>query len=237
MKFWTVQTFDPNMVPAWVSASFEKVIPYVTAFLPAKHPHRNGAVCPFMPKALKEDLIYFTFFDSRGLTASDALMKSCLNHFEANVGERSGATIVLFKEDFDITDLFRIHVRHKKACIAREIMLGVLYDKSSAPSLHSPNFFPLRTPIPTLVFRNLTVQDLIFLDPQHHSPRDRQAFLSVFISKFSSNDGKSHFYKSRVDEATVLRDHYARSRASLNRKLIAVIVCGAAIFSALVWWL
>lgn len=58
--FWTPQTFNPLTVSAEVTTAYKTILPYVTEFLCAEHPYRKGAVCPFVPKSLKDGNIFFT---------------------------------------------------------------------------------------------------------------------------------------------------------------------------------
>lgn len=184
MQYWTPERFQAAIVPKWVETCYLGVLPYITDFLTSKHPRRKGAVCPFVPAAVKTGHIFFTYFDFEGVVHWDECITQCLNVFEDEIGDRDGAVIILLSPDVPIEDVLKTHVRNKLKCIKRSVMLGVLYRENSAASIHDSLYFPLRTPTPILVMRNMTSSDLLFLDPGHYSRRDRMGFLSVFIRNY-----------------------------------------------------
>ncbi|MCY1548476.1 hypothetical protein D9M68_845910 [compost metagenome] len=77
-----------------------------------------------------------------------------------------------------------------------------------APSLHSEKYFPLRTPSPILVLRDLTPSDLVFLEPGHYSSWAKYGFLRSFIKEFSSSN--SGYAKRQVDLARQLMNKYKK---------------------------
>lgn len=205
MKIWTLETYDPSTLPNWVNENYEKILPYVTNFLTSKHPHRNGIMCPFVPKAIKQDTMHFTFFNGEKYKDDPNLIKKCIRHFKENIGTGTGATIIIFQENFSIHELLAIHIKHKIECIKNFIMLGALYENNSAPSLHCADYYPLRTPTPSLVLRNITSSDLTFLEPEHYSPFAKSIFLSAFIKRFSIESASSKFAATQVSLAISAR--------------------------------
>ncbi|WP_347881646.1 DUF6875 domain-containing protein [Pseudomonas sp. GD03867] len=204
-QIWTIGDSAPVDSPKFVQSCYESVTPYVEGFLTALHPYRNGVMCPFMPKALAEKNIYFTYFDSKDTDQRlQHLIGKCINFYKSRPNTSFGAVIILFEQDFDILRLLRMHIDAKANCIKNELMIGALYKDSQAPSLHSADYFPLRTPTPTLVLRDLTAQDLQFLNPGHYGVISKLKFLNSFIKKFSTPDMKGHT-KIKVTEAIMLR--------------------------------
>ncbi len=57
--YWTTQTFDKSKVSEIIQLAYSELLPYVTLFLCAQHPYRGGKVCPFVPKALENEAIFF----------------------------------------------------------------------------------------------------------------------------------------------------------------------------------
>jgi hypothetical protein len=161
-----------------------------------------------MPKALASKNVYFSYFDSQKSDQDlQKLITHCVDYYKGRTGDSFKALIILFEQDFDILRLLRAHIDTKVFCIKNEVMIGALYRDSDAPSLHSSNYFPLRTPIPTLVLRDLTAHDLQFLSPGHYGILARLKFLNVFIRKFSLLADKE-YTKDRVKEAIFLRNKY-----------------------------
>lgn len=208
MYTWRIDSFKESELPEWVIENYLKLKPYVAEFLTSKHPHRNGVMCPFMPKALSEGHVYFSYFEGSSRKNSKKFIKDHLSFFEENIGRKHGAIIIIFKEDFDISELLRIHIKNKEQCINKFIMLGALFENSSAPSLHNDAYFPLRTPIPTLVMRDLTSSDLVFLEPGHYSSRIKYNFLSAFIKRFSEGQKNSAFTAAQIKKAEEIRERY-----------------------------
>ncbi|WP_460121000.1 DUF6875 domain-containing protein [Pseudomonas sp. S2_C03] len=208
MHIWSINEPVPTHSPRFVSASCDGVMPYLRIFLTAPHPHRKGVMCPFMPKALTDNNIHLTYFETHN---SDGqlleLIRSCVAFYKQRSNPSFGAVIILLEREFDIARLLRIHVSAKPDCIREELMIGALYKDSQAPSLHANNYFPLRTPSPTLVIRDLTAQDLQFLTPGHYGIFSKLNFLNSFINKFSGAQLKG-YAKVKVTEAVLIRRRY-----------------------------
>src|SRR3989344_8852197 len=112
-RFWTVSTFRPEHVAPFATTSFAEVLPYVTGFLCAPHPHREGPVCPFVPSALKKNNIFFT------TCAEDDTLQAHTTHIERSiefylshkVGTIGfGALIILFPKEYNIGKLLELHL-------------------------------------------------------------------------------------------------------------------------------
>nr|WP_126329803.1 hypothetical protein [Moraxella cuniculi] len=155
----------------------------------ADHPFRKGAVCPFVPSAIKYNNIYFTYFDNADENQVCILIDKLITEYLGikNASKNKYLSIiVLFPENYSIETLAKVHIQSKIPCINNHIMLGVLFADNNAPSLHSTSFFPLRTQVPCLVMRDLTVHDLLFLNPKHYSIKQRINFLQKFIERFNN---------------------------------------------------
>jgi len=223
---WTIDAYAAESIPHFAVESYEAVLPYIVDFLSSKHPYRKGKVCPFVPMALKQKRIFFTAFEedlsSQNFKkeATSFLFSCCDYYLKTKTNDQSfGALIVLFPPDFPITKLLEIHLDAKEFCVKKSLMLGALWRDNQAKSLHCDDFFPLRTPTPILVLRDLTLPDLLFLSPRHYGVRKRILFLTSFINRFRCNkDGQNQ--RSEVIEAIKLRKKY-RFRLGL-----IYIVCG-----------
>ena len=205
---WTQQTWDPEAAPDWVRESYQQVLPYVTAFLPGSHPYRAGPVCPFVPGALRRDRISF----AEGVANGDAKqqaerLRECVDAFLSGK-QGFSALLVLLPEDYDIAELVETHRLMKEYCVRRQLMLGALWPSNQAPSLHSEDYFPLRTPVPSLVVRDMVVGDLRFLDPDHYSMFRRLVFLRAFMRKFREQASRSGAEVTEYDKARSLARQY-----------------------------
>lgn len=229
---WTIGDSAPADAPLFVESCYKSVTPYLEKFLTASHPYRNGVMCPFMPKALADKNIYFAYFDASNTDKNlQALIEYCVDFYKSSPKASFGAVIILFEHEFDILRLLRAHIAAKTYCIRNELMIGALYEDSQASSLHSEEYFPLRTPTPVLVLRDLTAQDLQFLDPGHYGIISKLKFLNSFITKFSTPSTKG-YTKTKVDEAKILRQQYVYKLGILALVFLvsALIVAGLTIF-------
>jgi len=186
---WTRDLPDPVSKPAFVTEVFFGVSTYVTAFLTAKHPFRRGSVCPFVALALKKNGIFYTYVDEE--RESDAIKRvlECMERYlELKFAAESNfsSMIILFRKEFPIRSLLKIQNDCKEACVNRNLMIGALYPKNPSPSLNSKTYFPLRTPSPVIVLRDLTAVDLLFLHTSRYSLKKRMTFLTAFIKRFGA---------------------------------------------------
>lgn len=222
--FWSIESYNGNIISSEIKKLYEGVLPYIKNFLCSPHPDRKGNVCPFVPAAVKRDTIYFSYFfedDSKVdflQHSKDFIKKSIIFYIKKKEQSKYfGALIILFPHDYDILKLLEIHLINKQQCVENQLMIGALWDKNQAQSLHNPNFFPLRTPTPILVIRDLTIHDLIFLDPKYYNIKMRIQFLNTFIKKFGGENYRT-VDNAFVKEALVLKSYYRRKENI--RKLI-----------------
>ncbi|MCB2251320.1 hypothetical protein KTQ74_05380 [Pseudomonas chlororaphis] len=193
-NFYSISEFNEDRVPGFAANAYKLTLPYVTQFLTARHPHRNGAVCPFVAGALKNETLYFSFADFHEKHDWAVFIEHCIKFMNSKrVDNKPGrALIILLPENFDLEVLLRIHVDNKVKCVESFLMLGALYKESNAKSLHSADFFPLRTPTPTLVIREITAGDLVFLEPGHYSMATRLKFLGSYVRRFATPQSSAY---------------------------------------------
>lgn len=192
-NIWSISTSIDD-IPLKAKSFYELVLPYVTDFLCAEHPYRKGVMCPFVPSAIKNDLIFFTYSEEENIDKCVALVKNLMMEYikvrENDNEDKYISFILMFPEEFKIETLLDIQHLSKVFCIENNIMIGALYKESNAPSLHNDDYFPLRTQVPCIVMRDLTSQDLVFLDPDQYSIDKRIGFLNSFINRFALSTKK-----------------------------------------------
>lgn len=235
--FWTISSFSPEGLPAFAVSAFEEVRPYVEAFLCAPHPFREGAVCPFVPSALKHDRIFFTTC-AESDTPQDhaACIRQCVSFYLARKNESGGfgALIILFPKEYDTGQLLELHFQNKEECVLQSLMLGALYATNQASSLHNKEYFPLRTPTPILVIRDMVVSDLIFLDPRRYNIHKRLKFLEAFIKAFASQKGPTA--QAQVQEALRLHQYYkSKQRIRYSLKVGGLTIASIILIFLLFW--
>jgi hypothetical protein len=222
-EYWPLQGPIPDHVPEWAREAFENIVPYVRDFLCAKHPKREGKVCPFVPAAIRNQRLLFTSASpSQDHFEHKTRIRKAVDYYLSTKRKPTsfGSIIILFPDDFDIGTLLQLHFENKEYCIRNFLMLGALYETNMAPSLHGETFFPLRTPSPTLVIRDLVPSDIQFLDPQHYSERMRLLFLNIFVTRFGGIENQRE--RNEVSRAIELIRYY-ETRARLRTMVLALL--------------
>lgn len=222
-RFWNPATFDATALPAFVPDAYDAVLPYIRTFLGATHPYRNGVICPFLPTALEEDTIFFTWCDP-GDAEDDgaALVEECIRFFDtARSQHQFGALIVLLPDSFSVPLLDRIQRRNHPDCVRASLMIGILHPENLNSSIHSLEFMPLRTPSPVLVLRDMCASDLMFIEPETFPIRQRIDFLKGFIQRFGDEDAPGTV-ETQIDYARALLQQYARETDRIRKKRIGI---------------
>lgn len=208
-RLWKPGDCPPDGSRPWVHASHNAVVPYVREFLTAPHPYRPGAMCPYVPRALRSGSIYLT----AGIpdVPPSKLLKTTRSAIETFLKARDpgnvSALIVLFPDGHPLEGLLHIHRDLKIWCVQRNLMVGVLSPQSDAWSIHSRDFFPLRTPIPTLVVRDMAPFDTQFLIDGPYNLHHRISFLSAYLQRFEHSP---HSNRPEVEYARSLYRRYIR---------------------------
>ena len=213
--FWSPEEYDPSSLPRWVADSYDRVLPYAREFLCAKHPYREGRVCPFVPSALRSGTILFSHCaESSSKAAQVQRVRLSAEHLvdKRGLSPSSSALLILFPHDYSVQELLDVHLETKEYCVRRSLMIGALFPDSMARSLHSADFFPLRTPIPTLVIRDMVLSDLQFLDQERFSLSNRIIFLSCFLATFEG--AENHLAREQLKKANRLKIRYVVARGA-----------------------
>ena len=76
-------------------------------------------------------------------------------------------------------------------------MIGEFHAYNNSCGLRNPDFFPLRTPYPTLALRHMVPTDLAFLDVDKYPVDTRRAFLSSFLQRFGDETERKEVREAR----------------------------------------
>lgn len=209
--FWSIQTFDPKQTSEATQLVYNEILAYVQSFLVSQHPHRGGTMCPFVPKALKYDRIFFSESSKRdNARGHKEKIIECINFFKAESATTDvlGSLIILFPSNYEISKLLEIHRDNRMLCIRNGLMMGALYPTNQAPSLHNKEYYPSRTPSPTLVLRNMVPNDLVFLGPSLEISKNKLVFLHIFLSLFRKDSAVN--IQKYITDAEHLYQKYTR---------------------------
>lgn len=155
---------------------------------------RSGPVCPFLPRALKQDSVMFQTINAGELAADqiDELVKQYASLFlitEPTKGNaRLNKTIVLIFqgiEERSVRETIELtHQRLKPYFVERGLMLGEFHKDHQAGGVRNENFRPLQSPLPLLVIRYMVPSDLTFLDRSSDPRHLRVRFVGAYNRLF-----------------------------------------------------
>lgn len=190
-KGWNIKTGSQS------TKASRTVMSWIQNFVAKAHPElgRSGPVCPFLPRALRENSLTFQTVDANALTDEqlDQLVKQHAAHFlamEPTSGKaRLNKTIVLIFQGIADKDACSVieaaHSRLKPYFVERGLMLGEFHKSHQAPGVHNVNFRPLQSPLPLLVIRYMVPSDLQFLDRDGYAPELRESFVRSYKQIFA----------------------------------------------------
>lgn len=166
-------------------------------------------MCPYVPGALRSGSIYFAAgeLEVNAQELVEATQATIRKFCGMRCVDVPSALIILFPHTERLDNLLHIHREMKVACVRKHLMVGVLSPQSEAWSIHSRDFFPLRTPAPTLVVRDMALFDIEFLIDGPYNTHQRIAFLEAYLQRFDSG---RHSDRVEVYRARELLRRYER---------------------------
>ncbi|WP_375080416.1 DUF6875 domain-containing protein [Microbacterium sp. CR_7] len=99
---------------------------------------------------------------------------------------RYSALVILYPMSSSSEFVSEVQRRAKVAAIRESLMVGALFAHNNAESVHGDDYFPLRTPVPTIVYRDMVPFDLLFLNEPRFSARRRAEFLRRYIEQYEN---------------------------------------------------
>merc|ERR1711916_39272 len=75
----------------------------------------------------------------------------------------------------------------KPEFVARGLMVGEFHLNNNQGGLRNPEFYPLRTPFPSLAIRHMVPSDVVFLSPDQYSAQQRVDFLESYVGLFKDS--------------------------------------------------
>lgn len=171
---------------------------WVKNFLGKPHPElgRSGAVCPFIPRALKLNTIQLAVIRTKNLEPQQ--IEEIVKHYrEVFLNLEPGKEELAFHKSImlifpDIPEaaacqlIDGVQQRLKPFFVEAGLMLGEFHQRNESPGLHNVNFRPLRSPIPMLAIRFMTESDLPFLDRLTDNPAVRIQYLEAYLKQMST---------------------------------------------------
>lgn len=164
---------------------------WMDEFLVLPHPDlgRAGVVCPFMTRALRDELVELVPFDATaGADALRALARDLRDGLEKRAVDAGALRIYLATvivphgaPDGAMREVVeQVQLELKDEFVERGLMIGEFWPEHTGTGLHNADFRPLAAPIPMLAMRHMVLTDLAFLSGGH-VPADQQLF---FLAHF-----------------------------------------------------
>ncbi|OTA17852.1 hypothetical protein Xvie_00524 [Xenorhabdus vietnamensis] len=150
------------------------------------HPElgRSGVVCPYTPISMKKETFWLTEIKTKDRTAEeirqDIISLSYLFHEqEPRTGEATQfKTIVSVWDDIHSEEnIARLHYEMKPIFLHAGLMLGEFFSSCEKKGLRNSDFYPLRSPVPLLVVREMLEFDIAFLS-------DSVEYVKEYIHKY-----------------------------------------------------
>jgi Domain of unknown function (DUF6875) len=192
--------YTPSEIDHLQSAqpALSEIVSWLRNFLAKPHPAlgRPGAVCPFVPLALRLNTIWLTEVPTANPDEEQIkeIVMKCRDLFlelEPRIGENAEFKSILIvftglaKED---APRFIDGIQHmlKPYFVKAGLMIGEFHQSNNTPGLHNPEFFPLRSPIPMLAIRFMVESDIVFLTREIDAPDLRISYLKAYLRRMES---------------------------------------------------
>lgn len=160
--YWTLNSAPEIFDCPKIARAYRDIVPYIEQFLTSKHPHRDGDVCPFIRNAISDDVLLFSSFNigaKRNEVVAD--IKRTIGHFVdwKSSNRTLGACVIFFAETKREAWIKSIHNELIGYAVDRNLILGNCHPNSPSHSFHSRDWFPLRTPHPLFIVRDMVAND------------------------------------------------------------------------------
>eukprot|EP01062_Namystynia_karyoxenos_P062101 TRINITY_DN55028_c0_g1_i1.p1 TRINITY_DN55028_c0_g1~~TRINITY_DN55028_c0_g1_i1.p1 ORF type:complete len:625 (+),score=168.33 TRINITY_DN55028_c0_g1_i1:119-1876(+) len=198
---------------------------YVREFL-AKPNHlvgRKGSTCPFIPTALRRDTVFMCcVFVTAEHSVDDVkdIVRRYVAQFE-NFQPTSG-TAALYRTLLICFPLIplelcgeyidRVQFELKGEVLKKGMMIGENHLHNNGQGLHN-EWYPLRTPHPTLALRHMVPGDLVFLTPGKYPIEVRHDFIGSFVRTFETPEGRRRVSDKQLQFA---RDELAQIESEMK---------------------
>eukprot|EP00128_Syssomonas_multiformis_P014837 Colp12_sorted_trinity150504_noHs@1235 len=219
----------PLVVPKWtpeVHEVYQKTLCYVRDFLAKSHPlvGRPGPTCPFVPLALRKNLCFLSVVNTGPGTTRRSLVKfvrSYLTRFQ-EIEPRTGKdavykAVILVFPDIAVEDAFEyidgVQNELKEEFVENGLMIGEFHMYNNTPGMRNPDWYPLRTPYPSLAMRHMVPTDLVFLSNERYGPEKRKKFLEAYLRTFGSDADDANTKKNKKDVETAKQELEQATRA------------------------
>ncbi len=170
------------------------VMHWISSFVAKPHGKlgRTGAVCPYVPPALKISTLWLTVVD-RDYLSEEEMCQTVTEYLtvyhglepRGGEGKQFKTLVVIFPKITHERALSLVAGAQrimKPTIVGEGLMLGEFFEGNDSRGLYNPDFHPLRSPIPLFVYRQLVPNDLVFLTKPSDPPEHRIQFLLSYLN-------------------------------------------------------
>lgn len=186
----------------------ETVIQYLD-FCSRPHPEKGakGAICPFLPKALREDVIFCSIVEQEDIDESEIkniLIEGIKNFKQIRISEdleKYKSLLIIFLTSIPLDNILKkLHQELKPGLIYEGIMIGEFYPSNMKRGLYNSTFYPVVSEVPMIAIRNLVKEDYTFFIDERNS-NDKLEFLNGY--KYALKDNLNVSELKKVDKAII----------------------------------
>jgi hypothetical protein len=190
------------------SGPLEAVWQWVQSYVLEPHIElgRSGVVCPFVSTSLLRRRLFISL-DERAV-ADEKEMCEILSSYlriykslQPTVDDEFKALIVAFPALDPASSeslITGVHRTMKPDIVSDGLMLGEFYPKSESPGVHNPKFYPLRSPMPLFVIRQMVETDWLFLNRESDPPLLRIQFISSYLRALGDRLPAAYAEKAQI---------------------------------------
>lgn len=196
-RLYTLAEF--SQLPRADTFHLEMTRDWTKSFLAKPHSElgRTGPVCPFLPRSLKLNTVWFATIRAKHLDPDQiaALVKRYRDvflHLKPTQDEAAlYKSIMLVFPDIEDEKgaalIDKVQQQLKPFFVEEGLMIGEFHPWNETPGLHNSDFRPLRSPISMLAIRFMVESDLPFLDRLTDDPQLRSRYLKAYLNRLGTN--------------------------------------------------
>lgn len=170
----------------------KNAIQYIN-FAASPNPHKgsSGAICPFLPKAIKNNTIWCALLDQKNLDFKSMIniVNNYIDIFPKLIIEDEGlkvykSLVLIFPNlglDRSVELIGQIQEEFKERLVKEGLMIGDFYSINNKSGLYNKDFYPLKSNVPMIAIRYLIPEDLPFLINDSYTLDKKIKFLEGYI--------------------------------------------------------
>lgn len=177
------------------------------------HPElgREGVVCPYMVKALRQNCLTLVDFDAN---EGDAALGALVREMRAKMIKKARAlgpdhiylVSLIVPHGNTETELKamvgRVHSWLREEFVSLGFMLGDFWPEHETPGLHGEHFRPFASPLPILGTRYMVPADLVFFITPDLTPQQQLSYLGHYRKVFEGRLNRYWSGRLEASEAT-----------------------------------